>query len=61
MNPPCHILEIETAPTRPAIDVIDKIFPVDPMRNEYTKGITCGAALAMEYIKQLPSAEPKKE
>lgn len=43
-----------------AIDVIDKIFPVDPMRNEYTKGITCGAALAMEYIKQLPSAEPKK-
>lgn len=44
-----------------AIDVIDKIFPVDPMRNEYTKGITCGAALAMEYIKQLPSAEPKKE
>lgn len=43
-----------------AIDVIDKIFPADPMRNEYTKGITCGAALAMEYIKQLPSAEPKK-
>ena len=41
-----------------AIDVIDKIFPADPMRNEYTQGITCGAALAMEYIKQLPSAEP---
>ena len=41
-----------------AIDVINKIFPVDPMRNEYTQGITCGAALAMEYIKQLPSAEP---
>lgn len=41
-----------------AIDVIDKIFPNDPMRNEYTQGITCGAALAEEYIKQLPAAEP---
>ena len=44
-----------------AIDVIDKIFPVDPMRNDYTKGITCGAALAKVYIKQLPSAEPLTE
>ena len=43
-----------------AIDVIDKIFPVDPMRNDYTQGIACGAALATEYIKQMPSAEPKK-
>lgn len=43
-----------------AIDVIDKIFPVDPMRNDYTQGITCGAALAKEYIKQLPLAEPKR-
>ena len=42
-----------------AIDVIGKIFPVDPMRNDYTQGITCGAALATEYIKQMPSAEPK--
>jgi predicted protein tyrosine phosphatase len=41
-----------------AIDVIDKIFPADPMRNDYTQGITCGAALATEYIKQLPSAQP---
>lgn len=44
---------------RAAIDVIDKIFPGDPMHNEYTQGITCGAALAKEYIKQLPSAEPE--
>ena len=46
-----------------AIDAIDKIFPVDPMRDEYTQGITVGAALAMEYIKQLPSAqrEPYRE
>ena len=42
-----------------AIDVLGKIFPADPMRNDYTKGITCGAALATEYIKQLPSAERK--
>lgn len=40
-----------------AIDVINKIFPADPMRNDYTEGITCGAALATEYIKQLPSAQ----
>lgn len=42
-----------------AIDVIDKILPADPMRNEYTQGITCGAALAMEYVEQLPSAQPE--
>ena len=42
-----------------AIDVLGKIFPADPMRNDYTKGITCGAALATEYIKQLPTAERK--
>lgn len=40
-----------------AIDALDKIFPADPMRNDYTQGITCGAALATEYIKQLPSAQ----
>lgn len=44
-----------------AINAIDKIFPVEPMKNEYTQGITCGAALAAEYIKQLPSAEPEQE
>ena len=40
-----------------AIEAIDKIFPADPMRNDYTQGITCGAALAEEYIKQLPPAQ----
>ena len=44
-----------------AIDVIDKIFPADPMRNDYTQGITCGAALATEYIKQLPSVQPERK
>ncbi len=43
-----------------AIDAIDKIFPADPMRNDYTQGITCGAALAKEYIKQLASAQPQR-
>lgn len=40
-----------------AIDAIDKILPVNPMKTEYTQGITCGAALAMEYVKQLPPAD----
>ena len=44
-----------------AIDVIDKILPSDPMKNEYTQGITCGAALAMEYVKQLPSVHPDQK
>lgn len=44
-----------------AIDVLEKILPADPMRNDYTEGITCGAALAMEYIKQLPSAKPERK
>lgn len=41
-----------------AIDALDKIFPADPMRNDYTQGIACGAALATEFIEQLPSAQP---
>lgn len=40
-----------------AIDALYKIFPANPMRNDYTEGITCGAAMATEYIKQLPSAQ----
>ena len=43
-----------------AIDAIDAILPVEPMKNEYTQGITCGAALAIEYVKQLPSVQPEK-
>jgi hypothetical protein len=39
------------------INVIDKIFPAEPMLNDYTQGITCGAALAKTYIEQLPSAQ----
>lgn len=42
-----------------AIDMIDAIFPVDPMKTEYAKGIACGAALAKTYIEQLPSAQPE--
>lgn len=44
-----------------AIDAIDAIFPVEPMKNEYAQGITCGAALAIEYVKQLPPAQPERD
>ena len=42
-----------------AIEAINKIFPADPMRDDYTQGITCGAALANIYVAQLPSAQPE--
>ena len=43
-----------------AIEAIDAVFPVDPTMSEYVRGITCGAALAKTYIKQLPSAQPER-
>ena len=46
----------DTISRQAAIDAIDAILPVEPMKNEYTQGITCGAALAIEYVKQLPPA-----
>ena len=42
-----------------AIEVIDAVFPVDPMKSEYAQGIACGAALAKAYVEQLPTAEPQ--
>lgn len=42
-----------------AIEVIDAVFPVDPMKSEYAQGIACGAALAKTYIEQLPSTQPE--
>ena len=42
-----------------AIEVIDAVFPVDPMKSEYAQGIACGAALAKIYVEQLPSAQPE--
>ena len=41
-----------------AIDAIEAVFPVDPMKSEYAQGIACGAALSKTYIEQLPSAQP---
>ena len=41
------------------IQVIDAVFPVDPMKSEYAQGIACGAALAKTYVEQLPSAQPE--
>ena len=43
-----------------AIEVIDAVFPVDPMKTEYAQGVACGAALAKTYVEQLPSAQPEK-
>ena len=42
-----------------AINVLEKILPANPLKSEYTQGITCGAALAIERVKQLPSAQPE--
>jgi len=42
-----------------AIEAIDAVFPVDPMKSEYAQGIACGAALAKTYVEQLPSAQKK--
>ena len=42
-----------------AIEVIDAVFPVDPMKSEYAQGIACGAALAKTYVEQLPPAQPE--
>jgi len=43
-----------------AIEVIDAVFPVDPMKSEYVQGIACGAALAKTYVEQMPSAQPER-
>ena len=56
-----HGVCLDTISRKEAIDALDKIFPADPMRNDYTQGITCGAALATEYIKQLPSAQSERQ
>ena len=37
------------------IDDIDKLLPIDPLKDEYTQGRTVGLALAMERIKQAPA------
>jgi len=48
--------EFEETLRKAAIEVIDAVFPVDPMKSEYAQGIACGAALAKTYVEQLPSA-----
>ena len=49
----------DTISRQAAIEVIDAVFPVDPMKSEYAQGIACGAALAKTYVEQLPSAQPE--
>lgn len=55
LSEPCG----DTISRQAAIEVIDAVFPVDPMKSEYAQGIACGAALAKTYVKQLPSAQPE--
>ena len=50
----------DTISRQAAIDVIDAVFPVDPMKSEYAQGIACGAALAKTYVEQLPSEQPER-
>ena len=49
----------DTISRQAAIEVIDAVFPVDPMKSEYAQGIACGAALAKTYVEQLPSEQPE--
>lgn len=51
--------QVDLIDRQAAIDVINAVFPVDPMKSEYAQGIACGAALAKTYIEQLPSAQPE--
>ena len=44
-----------------AIEAIDAVFPVDPMKSEYAQGIACGAALAKTYVEQLPPAQSERQ
>lgn len=55
LSEPCG----DTISRQAAIEVIDAVFPVDPMKSEYAQGIACGAALAKTYVEQLPSAQPE--
>ena len=50
----------DTISRQAAIDAIDAVFPVNPMKSEYAQGIACGAALAKTYVEQLPSAQPER-
>ena len=51
---------LDTVSRQEAIEVIDAVFPVDPMKSEYAQGIACGAALAKTYVEQLPSVQPER-
>ena len=51
----------DTISRQAAIEVIDAVFPVDPMKSEYAQGIACGASLAKTYVEQLPAAQPERK
>lgn len=51
----------DTISRQAAIDAIEAVFPVDPMKSEFAQGVACGAALSKIYIEQLPSAQPEQK
>ena len=45
-----------------ALEALEKLFPVFPMKSDFTQGITCGIALAKVCIgKQVSAAEPERK
>ena len=56
-----NVSDSDLVSRKAAIEVIDAVFPVDPMKSEYAQGIACGAALAKTYVEQLPSAQPERK
>lgn len=40
-----------------ALEALEKLFPMSPMKSNFTKGTTCGIALAEVCIKHLPEAK----
>ena len=59
LQPTCNQFATDCISRQAAIDAIDAVFPVDPMKSEYAQGIACGAALAKTYVEQLPSVQPE--
>ncbi len=55
-----NVSDSDLVSRKAAIEVIDAVIPVDPMKSEYAQGIACGAALAKTYVEQLPSAQPEQ-
>lgn len=40
-------------------NLLEKLLPSEPMKNEYTQGITCGVALSIECVEQFLFSQRK--